>query len=446
MKTFRRPALVFLFVFMCALPSFAAHTAGSASFGPVAARSAVLVEAETGCVLYAQDADWARPAASMSKMMTEYLVLEALDDGRVSWDSPVPISSYVAFLGSLAGATRAGLKNGTMVHLRDLFSEMAVRSANDAAVALGEFLAGSETKFVDWMNETARVLGMEHSHFVNACGLPGDMLKECLSASATSGQNEMSACDAALLARALIRRHPEVLSFSSLVSLPGRVGQTNTNWMLPGHPRGSANSLSYQGVDGLKTGYTDEAGFCFTGTAVHQGLRLIAVVMGAETGVGRFQSAAHLFDYGFGEFERSELACALEPLAGLESLRLDGGVRSVVQVAPLCSVSFFSPRGRKQLFKWTFVPGGAHNKHGWVFQAPIARGDFVGFADFHPENPGTAPDFLREPGELAPLRVPIVALENVPASGTNCASRGRILRPETLHAASLPREEKKAVP
>lgn len=248
----------------------------------VDARAAILIDSQTGAVLYAQDADTAYPVASMSKMMTEYLLLEAIQEQRVTWEDEVPVSVNAA---SAEGA-RVILEPGRSYPLKDLYEAMAVGSANNASVAIGEYLAGSTSAFAEQMNLKAAELGLTASSFVNATGLDYDY-----------GQNKMTARDVGMLAYYLIRDFPEIVELTAQPSVRLTTGERvkNTNLMV----QADDHSMSVLGLDGLKTGFTDQAGYCFTGTAKQGDKRLISVVMGAENEAIRFTETKKLLERGF---------------------------------------------------------------------------------------------------------------------------------------------------
>lgn len=248
----------------------------------VDARAAVLIDSQTGEVLYAQDADTAYPVASMSKMMTEYLLLEAIREQRVTWEDEVPVSVNAA---SAEGA-RVSLEPGRSYPLKDLYEAMAVGSANNAAVAIGEYLAGSTPAFAEQMNLKATELDLTASSFVNATGLDYDY-----------GQNKMTARDVGMLAYYLIRDFPEIVDLTAQPSVRLTTGERvkNTNLMV----QADDHSMRVLGLDGLKTGFTDQAGYCFTGTAKQGDKRLISVVMGAENEAIRFTETKKLLERGF---------------------------------------------------------------------------------------------------------------------------------------------------
>jgi D-alanyl-D-alanine carboxypeptidase len=245
------------------------------------AQAALLIDASTGEVLYEKNTDTPLAVASMSKMMTEYLVLEQLHQGRLKWEDEVAITDYAAN----TDGVRIKLHAGEQVTVQDLYAAMLIPSANNAAVALAEHIAGSEEQFTARMNEKGQELGLANSNFINATGL-------------TEGNqaSTMTAKDLAKLAQALLRDFPEVLETTSLPTYTlGFSGERiqSTNHML------LKQDLAVEGLDGLKTGYTNKAGYCFTGTASRDGRRFITVVMGTSDSDERFVETQKLFALGF---------------------------------------------------------------------------------------------------------------------------------------------------
>ena len=243
--------------------------------------SALLMEAETGRVIFEKNADDRRPVASVTKVMTILLTLEAIDDGRISAANTVTVSERAQSM----GGSQAFLDAGGRYKVSELLKSVIIASANDSAVALAEYIAGAEEAFVRRMNERAAELGLKDTNFVNCTGLPAQ-------------GHYMSARDVALLSREL-DRHPLYYEFSTIWMdeirhAKGRVTQlTNTNRLVRFYP----------GCDGYKTGSTNEARYCMAATAKKDGMRLIAVVLGADAGQTRFNEARAMLEYGFAGYQ-----------------------------------------------------------------------------------------------------------------------------------------------
>ncbi|KGE20007.1 D-alanyl-D-alanine carboxypeptidase family protein [Paenibacillus wynnii] len=275
---------------------FIVYKTGVFDYKPnIKSSAAVLMDMNTGHIWMDVNGDASMPPASMSKMMTELIVLDRISEGKSRWEERVPISLYA----SSVGGVTLSLYHGETYTVRELFQGIAVYSANDAAVALAEHIAGSENSFVVMMNNKARSLGLSpRSSFANASGLSGKDLGPNRPPGYVTGETMLTAKDAARLAMALIHTHPEVLNTSSLtqMKLTGKgLYVSNMNSMLPE----MGGAYAYEGNDGLKTGFDSRTGYCFAGTAHRDGQRLVAVVMGAKTNQERFEETAKLFDYGF---------------------------------------------------------------------------------------------------------------------------------------------------
>ena len=244
----------------------------------VSAPSAILMEKTTGRVLCEQNADAQYEPASVTKVMTLLLVMEAVDSGRLGWDDVVTASPHAISM----GGSQIWLKENEQMTVRDMVKAVTVVSANDCAVALAEHLAGSETAFVDRMNERARELGMERTNFVNCTGLPAPGHLTC-------------AYDIALMSRELILNHPSIREYTTIwmdTLRDGAFQLSNTNRLI----------FYYEGATGLKTGFTDTALYCLSATAERDGMELIAVVMHAPTSNDRFDSCKALLNYGFANY------------------------------------------------------------------------------------------------------------------------------------------------
>lgn len=266
--------------------------------------SAILMEATTGTVLYTQNADRAMPPASVTKVMTLLLLMEAVAAGQITLNDTVTVSANAASM----GGSQVFLKEGEQMRFEELLKCVIIASANDAAVALAEYLCGSVSVFVDRMNEKARALGMSATRFENVTGLDD-----------TAEQHLTSARDIAIMSRELIR-YPKVLEYSSrwMDSIrDGAFGLTNTNRLV----------RFYRGCTGLKTGSTAKAGFCVSVTAERDGFSLICVIMGAESRDVRNAAASSLLDWGFANYHLfSSEGGALSPIG------VTGGMKDTCSV------------------------------------------------------------------------------------------------------------------
>ena len=268
-------------------------------------RAAVLIDQGTGTVLYEKNASQRAPIASITKVMTLLLTFEAIHDGRLTLDTPVPVSEHAASM----GGSQIWIEPGEHFTLDEMLRAICVSSANDAAVAVAELVGGSEEAFVAQMNAKAAQLGMEDTTFKNACGLD------------TEGHLS-TARDVAVMSRAILNECPEVLHYSGIWTDTLRGGETmlvNTNKLL----------RRYEGITGLKTGTTGGAGVCISASASRDGLDLIAVVLGSSSSAERFEAATTLLDYGFSAYEAAPL-----PDLGGRPLYLDV-TGSIVEDVPL---------------------------------------------------------------------------------------------------------------
>ena len=306
------------------------------------AKSVILVEASTGKVLYENNADEALPPASVTKVMTLLLVMEAIDDGKISLDDMVPVSNNAASM----GGSQVYLEPGEQMSVDEMIKCVVVSSANDAAVALAEFVAGSEEIFVEKMNERAKELGMVNSTFENTNGLDD-----------TVSNHLTSARDIAIMSRELIK-HPKILEYSSIWMDTIRNGAftlTNTNRLI----------RFYNGANGLKTGSTSKAGFCISATALRDNMQLIAVVMGAPNRDTRNEIAKKLLDYGFANY-----TVASWDAAELEPIKLLGGLQSECRIG-YGSFSAVVGKGERELIERSVsIPEN--------ITAPVREGDVIG--------------------------------------------------------------------
>ena len=322
----------------------ASGSVASTEFG---APSCILMEASTGLVLYEENADEALPPASVTKIMTLLLVMEAVDDGRLDWEDMVTTSEYAASM----GGSQVYLEAGEEMPVWEMVKCVVVASANDAAVALAEAIAGSEEAFVSMMNARAAELGMTSTHFENTNGLDDD-----------TESHVTSARDIAIMSRELITKHPKILEYSAIwmdTIRNGEFGLTNTNRLI----------RFYRGANGLKTGSTAKAKFCISATAERDGMQLIAVIMASPSRDERNESAKKLLDYGFANWEVASLKP--EPL---DDLVLNGGVYPTLPIKYEDSQLVLKKGSAAKLTKNLVLPE--------TISAPVAAGDEVGKIEY----------------------------------------------------------------
>ncbi|MDR0958245.1 MAG: D-alanyl-D-alanine carboxypeptidase [Clostridiales bacterium] len=284
-------AVVFVFLlisFVCTQTSFSMETEAEGGVLNVDAKSSILIEASSGKVLYENNADERLAPASVTKTMTILLIYEAVASGKISWDDVVTVSEHAASM----GGSQVFLEPNEQQPVRELVKSIVIASANDAAVAMAEFVAGSEESFVALMNERAKTLGCENTHFKNACGLDED-------------GHYTSARDMAKIAKEIINKHSSIFEFTktwqdSITHKTRRgeeeFGLTNTNKLI----------RWYNGATGLKTGSTGRALYCLVGTAEKNDLSLVSVVLAAPTPNIRFQEVMKMLDYGYANFKTAQ--------------------------------------------------------------------------------------------------------------------------------------------
>ncbi len=320
-----RAVTLLLCLILAALSILRAFPASAAGITPSTAAdfdlpcaAAILIDEDSGTVLYEKNADDRRPIASITKVMTLLVTFEALEAGKVRLDDTVPVSEHAYHM----GGSQIWLEPGEEMTLNEMLKAICISSANDAAVAVAEYIGGSEAAFAEQMNARAAELGMTNTHFVNACGLDAE-------------GHLSSARDVALMSREILLRHSEVRDYCSVWMDTLRGGATqlvNTNKLLK----------SYTGITGLKTGTTGKAGVCISASAERDGLRLIAVVLGAASGKERFQAATTLLDYGFSHFESAEAAL---PADAPRTLPVKRGVTDAVALTYAAPGRYLMPKG-----------------------------------------------------------------------------------------------------
>ena len=305
----RIPALLLALLLCFPLPVWAAEL-------PVQAKATLLMEKETGQVLFAQNEREKLEPASVTKVMTLLLVMEAIARGELHYEDVVTVSANAASM----GGSQVYLSEGEQITVEELLKAVCVSSGNDAAVALAEQVSGVTELFVQQMNNRALELGMTDTHFANPTGLPAE-------------GHVTSARDIALMSRELIGKHTDIRRFTTIwmdTIRGGEFGLSNTNKLI----------RFYDGATGLKTGSTDAAGYCISATAERNGMELIAVVLGGETSQQRFEDAKTLLNYGFSAYALADVTPAEAPLV---PIRLG---RSPTVAAELPQSKLLVPKGQ----------------------------------------------------------------------------------------------------
>lgn len=333
---------------------------------PLTSRAAVLMEKSTGQVLFAQNEHEQLEPASVTKIMTLLLTMEAIDSGRIHYDDVVTVSAYAASM----GGSQVFLSEGEQITVEDLLKSVCVSSGNDAAVALAEYVSGVTELFVAEMNNRAKELGMNDTHFVNPTGL-------------TAEGHVTSAWDIALMSRELLLHHSDIHRFTTIwmdTIRNGTFGLSNTNKLV----------RYYEGCTGLKTGYTERAGYCISATAEKAGMELIAVIMKGETSDKRNADAKALLNYGFSAYALSDVT-PQEPLPELPVVL--GESETVSLALPAEGRTVLLEKGGGALTTELRLPESV--------TGPVAAGDAVG-------------ELVASVDGTEVLRLPVLAGEDVP--------------------------------
>ena len=310
------------------------------------AKSAILLEPTTGEIIFEKNSHEKLHPASMTKMMSMLLIVEAVENGVISWDEMVTVSENAAGM----GGSQILLEVGEQMSVDDLFKGIAVASGNDAVVALAEKIGGSEAVFVDMMNERAQELGLTDTNFKNPHGLD-------------EANHYSSAYDMAMIAKELVK-HPKVLEYTSIYEDYLREDTDRKIWLV------NTNKLVrfYAGVDGLKTGYTEDAGYCLTATAKKNNSRFIAVVMGEADSKTRNQEISEMLDYAFAQYE-VETMLSIDSVIGTKEV--EKGKNKYVDLVPLNEVSFLNKKGSAK-------KNASYEINVDKLKAPLKHGDIVG--------------------------------------------------------------------
>ena len=312
----------------------------------VAGKSALLMDVATGQVLYESNAHEPLPPASVTKVMTMLLIMEAIDSGKIGWNDMVTTSEAA----SAKGGSQIYLKVGESMTVTDMLKSIAVSSANDCACAMAEHIAGSESAFVQLMNSRAKELEMNDTNFVNCTGLDdGEEAKD----------HKTSAYDIALMSRQLLKYHPDIKKFTTIwmdTVRSGAFGLSNTNKLI----------RFYSGATGLKTGFTTGAGYCLSASAQRSGMELIAVVMGCDTSANRFAACKSMLDYGFANF-----ALVSPQIKGELEVPVKLGAQQMVNAVPGEEAQLLIDKSQKDMVTTDFTL-----EEGVT--APVSRGQRLG--------------------------------------------------------------------
>lgn len=308
-------------------------------------KSAILMDAKTGTILYSKNSNDALPPASVTKIMTLLLIFEAIESGSLSYETELAVSENAANM----GGSQVYLEPGEKMKVEELIKCVIISSANDAAVTLAENVAGTIEAFVQMMNEKAEILGMKNTHFENATGLDD-----------TASNHLTSAYDIAIMSRELIK-FKKVSEYATIwmdTIRNGEFGLTNTNRLV----------RYYKGITGLKTGYTSKSGYCISATAKRDGLELIAVVMGAETSNERNNYVSKLLDFGFANYKAYNV-----PGDEISNIKIEYGTQNFVKVK-YDDVSFIENFGNNEIKKEINIQNN--------IKAPVKEGDVLGTVNY----------------------------------------------------------------
>lgn len=293
------------------------------------AEAVILVDYATGKILYEKNANDLLPPASMSKMITEYIILEAIENGELNWDTKTKISDYGHWISTNNDFSGITLNKDIEYSVKDLFQGLAVYSDNAAVITLLELIADSETEYIDLMAEKAKELGLTSSTFVNATGINNESLEgRHPKGTDSKATNQMTASDLAILGYRLITDYPEILEIANQPEIEFHgITLRNRNWMLK-HDSPYLSRFYYEGIDGIKTGSSTEAGYSYTSTVERDGQRYLAVVMKTENEGDHFRETKKLYEYAYDNFIKEKIN--LNQIA--EELPVEGGKKPNIKV------------------------------------------------------------------------------------------------------------------
>ena len=311
------------------------------------ATTGILIDADSGKVLYSKDKDNKVSVASMTKMVAQIIILEEVEKGKIKWTDIVTVSKNASDM----GGSQIYLETNEKMSVLDLMKGVSVASANDATVALAEYISGSEEKFVKKMNKKVIELGLKNTHFSNSTGLDED-------------NHYSTSSDMAIIARDLVINHPKVLEFSSIYEDYLRQDQEEKFWLV------NTNKLVklYPGVDGLKTGHTDDAGYCMTVTAKKNGLRVIGVVTGEKSAKERNKEVMNLLDYAFSNYKVKTIVSKNKDLGSIKVLK---GKKDKVPIVLQEDANIIEDSDKNTKYKYNI-------NIDEVLEAPITKNQVIG--------------------------------------------------------------------
>ncbi|MBR3211399.1 MAG: D-alanyl-D-alanine carboxypeptidase [Bacilli bacterium] len=311
--------------------------------------SGVLIEAGSGKILYEKNSHERSSVASLTKMVAQIIILEEIEKGKIHWDDVVTISHHASSM----GGSQIYLAEGEKMTVRDLMKGISVASGNDATVAMAEYIGGSEEKFVERMNEVVKQMGLKDTHFVNSTGLDEE-------------DHYSSGYDMAMIARELVMNHSKVLEFSSIYEDYLRENSDQKFWLV------NTNKLIrfYEGADGLKTGHTDDAGYCLAATAKRDNMRLIGIVLGEKDSKVRNQEVMDLLDYGF---QTAQMKCLLKKGTQMDMVTMDLATPSEIPIVLKEDLCVLEEKGQDKKYQYELK---------LQFPSlPVQKGDVVGKVD-----------------------------------------------------------------
>lgn len=334
--------LIFLFIFIPVVKAEVEDLAPNA-------KSAIMIEASTGEILFQKNKDEKLAPASMTKMMSMLIIMETIENGSLKWNEIITASEKASSM----GGSQIFLKVGEKMSVTDLFKGIAIASGNDAVVALAERVSGSEEQFVKEMNKKAKELGLKNTNFMNATGL-------------TSDNHYSSAYDMSIIARELVK-HEKILEFTSTYEDYLRKDTKNPFWLV------NTNRLVRfkEGVDGLKTGFTDEAGYCLTATMKKDNMRLITVVMKEESANKRSADTTKMLDYGFNVYMVQTI---LDENTSIDKRKVELGTKQNVEIVPKENITILNKKSEE-------IKNITYKTNIDRIIAPVKKGDKVGTID-----------------------------------------------------------------